>query len=310
MAQKRKYKNPYHQIQSELAEWLSLFAHDYSTTEIADALVERYPDRTTGDPKADHRLAKEAICTVNPNDSRYNAKKWDKQFRLTQANYLRELDQSHRQLTSKAVTALNAAYDNLESTISSLSPKEQISLVPKALLTLNQAIRSVRAPLPPVEQNDQDEETETEAESDAYAQAMQFLDKMDNQDKAEDMLRKGKSFDEITVETGITEEEMKEKIAREKVEHEVLGMYKNGMDPAEIQRRTELDFAYIDSIIDEAVNARIWDFDIRGKDDPEFHDKTRLLLKNGDGEDLDADSAAATTQTYPNQLLEEPRGNQ
>ena len=33
MAQKRKYKNPYHQTQSELAEWLSLFAHDYSTGE-------------------------------------------------------------------------------------------------------------------------------------------------------------------------------------------------------------------------------------------------------------------------------------
>ena len=113
MAQKRTYKNPYHQTQSELAEWLSLFAHDYSTTEVADALVERYLDRTTGDPKADHRLAKEAICTVNPNDSRYNAKKWDKQFRLTQANYLRELDHSHRQLASKAVSALNTAYDNL-----------------------------------------------------------------------------------------------------------------------------------------------------------------------------------------------------
>ena len=123
MTQKRKYKNPYHQTQSELAEWLSLFAHDYSTTEVADTLVERYPERTTGDPKDDHRLAKEAICTVNPNDSRYNAKKWDKQFRLTQANYLRELDQSHRQLASKAVSALNAAYDNLESTIASLKPK-------------------------------------------------------------------------------------------------------------------------------------------------------------------------------------------
>ena len=193
MAQKRKYKNPYHQTQSELAEWLSLFAHDYSTTEIADALVERYPDRGTGDPKADHRLAKEATCTVNPNDSRYNAKKWDKQFRLTQANYLRELDQSHRQLASKAVTALNAAYDNLESTISSLSPKEQIRLVPQALLTLNQAIRSVRAPLPPIVQNATDEDTEAKAQEDTkaeaqpvnYAALIELVDNFENQCKSQ-----------------------------------------------------------------------------------------------------------------------------
>ena len=187
MAQKRKYKNPYHQTQSELAEWLSLFAHDYSTGEVADALVERYPERTTGDPKADHRLAKEAICTVNPNDSRYNAKKWDKQFRLTQANYLRELDQSHRQLASKAVSALNAAYDNLESTISSLSPKEQIRLVPQALLTLNQAIRSVRAPLPPIVQNAPDEQnkldTETKAQPVNYAALVELVDNFENQCK-------------------------------------------------------------------------------------------------------------------------------
>ena len=191
MAQKRKYKNPYHQIQSELAQWLSLFAHDYSTTEVADALVDRYPERTTGDPKTDHRLAKEAICTVNPNDSRYNAKKWDKQFRLTQANYLRELDQSHRQLASKAVTALNAAYDNLESTISALSPKEQIRLVPQALLTLNQAIRSVRAPLPPIvqnapdEQNKPDEEVKAQAQPVNYTALIELVDNFENQCKAQ-----------------------------------------------------------------------------------------------------------------------------
>lgn len=272
MAQKRKYKNPYHQTQSELAEWLSMFAHDYSTTEVADALVERYPERTTGDPKADHRWAKEAICTVNPNDSRYNAAKWDKQFWLTQANYLRELNQSHRQLAAKAVSALNAVYDDLESTILALSPKERISLVPKALLTLNQAVRSVEAPPPPVEQNAPDEDTETDAK------IIQFLHEIENQGKAHDMLQKGKSFDEITAETGITEDEMREKAAREKVEHEVLGMYKNGMELAEIERRTNLGYAYIDSIIDNAINHRMYGFDIRGQNNPEFHNNTRSLL--------------------------------
>ena len=227
MAQKRKYKNPYHQTQSELAEWLFLFAHDYSTGEVAAALVERYPERTTGDPKADHRLAKEAICTVNPNDSRYNAKKWDKQFRLTQANYLRELDQSHRQLASKAVSALNTAYDNLESTISTLSPKEQISLVPKALLTLNQATRGVRVPLPSTEQNKPDEDIETKAQEETQAEAplpnyaalVELVDNFENQNRVENTLQEGKNLDETTVETDISENEMKGKTPRKKVEH-------------------------------------------------------------------------------------------
>ena len=47
-----------------------------------------------------------------------------------QANYLRELEKRYQQLASKAASALNAAHDSLESTIPSLSPKEQISLVP------------------------------------------------------------------------------------------------------------------------------------------------------------------------------------
>ena len=213
MAQKRKYKNPYHQTQSELSEWLFLFAHDYSTGEVVDTLLERYPDRTTGDPKTDHRLAKEAICTVNPNDSRYNAKKWDKQFRLTQANYLRELDRSHRQLASKAVSALNAAYDNLKSTISTLSPKEQISLVPKALFTLNQATKGVKVPPPSAKQNDPDEDNKTEAPLPNYAALVTLVRNFEKRHKAEKMLQEGKSFDEITAETGIPLNELKEKMA-------------------------------------------------------------------------------------------------
>ena len=107
MKEKPSYKNPYHQTQSELAEWLVLFARDYSTTGVADALVERYPERSTSDPKADRRFSKEAICTVNPNDSRYNAEKWGlMQYRLMQANYATErFSAPPDNSTSKSVTA-------------------------------------------------------------------------------------------------------------------------------------------------------------------------------------------------------------
>lgn len=37
--------------------------------------------------------------------------------RLTQANYLCELEKHHRQLGSQTATAFNAVYDNLEPTI-------------------------------------------------------------------------------------------------------------------------------------------------------------------------------------------------
>ncbi len=45
--------------------------------------------------KADQRWATEVICTVNLNDSRYNAEKWAKRYRLTQANYVTELGKRH-----------------------------------------------------------------------------------------------------------------------------------------------------------------------------------------------------------------------
>ena len=173
MTQKRKYKNPYHQTQSELAEWLSLFARDYSASQVAAALVERYPERTTGDPKADHRYAKEAICTVNPNDSRNNAEKWNKQFGLMQANYLRELESSHRQLATKALTALNAVYDILEPAIPDLSPKERVSLLPKAVLTLNQAAANINPPPPPAKQDCLDEANEASSSEEPIEAAMQ-----------------------------------------------------------------------------------------------------------------------------------------
>ena len=169
MTQKRKYKNPYHQTQSELAEWLAMFARDYSTAQVIAALVERYPGRTTCDPKADHRHAKEAICTVNPNDSRYNAEKWNKQFGLMQANYLRELESSHRQLATKALTALNAVYDIVKPAIPDLSPKERVSLLPKAMLTLNQAAKINLLP-PSIEQSCRNEEDEKPPSDDSEHQ--------------------------------------------------------------------------------------------------------------------------------------------
>ena len=298
MTQKRKYKNPYHQTQSELAEWLALFARDHSTTQVAEALVERYPERSTGDPKADHRLAKEAICTVNPNDSRYNAEKWAKQYRLMQANYITELDTCHRQLASKALTALNAAYDNLQSTLSSLSPKDQISLVPKALLTLSQAVEKIKAPLPPTLQivPRDDIEEEGEAEPDAGMRALQLVEKLSAQVKAQNMLLDGMNFDEVTAETGVTEDELREVMERQRVEHEVLGMYEIGMDPDEIRRRTNHSHTYIDSIIDKAVSLKFFDFDGQKQHDPTIHDRTRALLKNGDGKHPNTYSNATKTQ--------------
>ena len=292
MTQKRSYKNPYHQTQSELAEWLALFAQDFSTTEVADALVERYPERSTGDSKADRRLAKEAICTINPNDSRYNAEKWAKQYGLMQANYATAREKHLRQLESKSVTALNAAFDNLESTISSLSPKEQISLVPKALLTLNQAVKNIK---PPVSQA-QLENSEEDAEAEEHADLMASMDKRradrDNRKKARDMLREGRSFDEITAETGVDEDEMKNDLARQRVEEEVLSMKKNRLNREEIQRQTKLPYAYIDSLIDDIYDRRFYQFDIREEERQSNYERTRALSKNGNGEDLEADSDA------------------
>ena len=147
-------------------------------------------------------MAKEAICTVNPNDSRYSAEKWAKQYRLMQANYITEVFQSHSQLATKALRALSAAYDNLESTISSLSPKEQISLVPKARLTVTQAVKSVKPTSPPAEQDNSEEETEANKRA-ILIEIEKLKDDRTTGEKARVMLREGKSFDEITAETGV-----------------------------------------------------------------------------------------------------------
>ena len=210
MTQKRKYKNPYHQSQSELVEWLVMFAHDYSTSQVAAALVERYPERTTGDAKADQRYAKEAICTVNPNDSRYNAEKWNKQFELMQAKYLRELGSSHRQLATKAVTALNAVYDILQPAIPDLSPKERVSLLPKAVLTLNQAAANIKPPPPTNEQGCRDEENDKPT-SDDFETEQDVLDRLLRYrpvSRGPEMPCESNGSPETAPETGCTEAEM------------------------------------------------------------------------------------------------------
>ena len=261
-------------------------------TEVADALVERYPERSTGDSKADRRLAKEAICTINPNDSRYSAEKWAKQYRLMQANYATAREKHLRQLESKSVTALNAAFDNLESTISSLSPKEQISLVPKALLTLNQAVKNIKPPVSQAQLDNSEEDAEAEEHAALMASINKGLADRDNRNKARDMLREGRSFDEITAETGVDEDEMKNDLARQRVEEEVLSMKKNRLNREEIQRQTKLPYSYIDSLIDDIYDRRFYRFDIREEKRQSNYERTRALSKNGNGEDLEADSDA------------------
>ena len=290
MKEKPSYKNPYHQTQSELAEWLALFAQDYSTTEVADALVERYPERSTGDSKADRRLAKEAICTVNPNDSRYNAEKWAKQYGLMQANYATAREKHLRQLESKSVTALNAVFDNLESTISSLSPKEQISLVPKALLTLNQAVKNINPPVSQAQLDNSEEDAEEQAKF--ATEVDEMMNRIHREDKARDMLWEGKSFDEIREETGVDEDILKNDMARRRVEDEVINMVNNYKNREEIQRQTKLAYAYIDRLIDNRNVRRIYRFGYREEEPQSYYERTRALSKNGNGEDLEADSDA------------------
>ena len=263
----------------------------YSTTKVADALVERYPERSSGDPKADRRLAKEAICTVNPNDSRYNAEKWAKQYGLMQANYITELQKCRRQLASKSVTVLNAVYDDVESTIPSLSPKERLTLLPKALLTLNQAVKNA-AVLPPSTEQVSPED----AEAEERAQSLASIDEFKNRrraNKARDMLWEGKSFDEITTQTHVDEDQIKNDLARQRVEEEVIGMKKSGLNREEIQQRTKLSYAYIDCLTDHIDDRRMYRFGLQEEERPTDYEKTRALSKNGNGEDLAADSDAA-----------------
>ncbi len=292
MTEKRSFKNPYHQTQSELAEWLVLFAQDHSTAEVADALVDRYPERSSGDPKADRRLAKEAVCTVNPNDSRYNAEKWANQYRLMQANYFEERENRMRQLASKSVSALNATFDNLESTISSLSPKEQISLVPKALLTLSQAVKNVTPPAPQTEPDISEEDAESEERAKTLAE-LEELTSQEMEKIAREMLWEGKSFDEITARTSVDEDQIKNDLARQWVEDEVIRMINGGMNREQIRGQTKIPYAYIDYLMDHADDHRIYPFALQEEEPPTDYEESGALSDNGSGEDLAADSDAA-----------------
>ena len=209
-----------------------------------------------------------------------------------QANYITEVFQSYSQLTTKALRALNAAYDNLESAIPALSPKEQVSLVPKALLTLSQAVKSVKPTSPPAQQDNSEEETEANKRA-ILIEIEKLKDDRTTGEKARVMLREGKSFDGITAETGVAIDAMKNDMARQRVEEEVLEMYKNGMNREEIQRQTKLAYAYIDRLIDNRNVRRIYRFGCREEEPQSYYERTRALSKNGNGEDLDADSDAA-----------------
>ncbi|MDE0184550.1 MAG: hypothetical protein OXP71_03715 [Candidatus Poribacteria bacterium] len=262
-----------------------LFAQDFSTAEVADALVARYPERSTGDPKADHRWAKEAVCTVNPNDSRYNAEKRAKQYGLMQANHVKGREKRIRQLESKSERALNAAFDILEPTISSLSPKERLTLLPKALLPLIQAVKSVNPPVTRTEQ----ETLEREAEEGAQIQAE--IEEYTNRIRPEiarDRLWEGESFDEITRQTRLDEDQIKNDLARQRVDGEVIGMIKSGLNREEIQEQTNLPYAYIDRLMENPDEDRIYRFALPEEEPPTDDEKIGALSGNGSGENLAA----------------------
>ena len=86
---------------------------------------------------------------------------------------------------------------------------------------------------------------------------------------------------------------MKNDMARQRVEEQVLEMYKNGMNREGIQEQTGLAYAYIDSLIDNPNDRGFYQFDLRKKEDPAYITRNRTLSKNGNGEELDADSDAA-----------------
>jgi hypothetical protein len=197
-----------------------------------------------------------------------------------------------RQLASKSVSALNATFDNLESTISSLSPKEQISLVPKALLTLSQAVKNVTPPAPQAELDIPEEDAEAENRDQIMAE-LEVLTKRERQRIAREMLWEGDNFDVITAGTHVDEEQIKNDLARQWVEDEVIRMIKSGMNREEIQGKTKLPFAYIDSLIDHLDDTRIYRFALPEEEPPTDYDETSTLSDNGSGEDLSADSDAA-----------------
>ena len=86
---------------------------------------------------------------------------------------------------------------------------------------------------------------------------------------------------------------MKNDMARQRVEEEVLEIYKDGMSREEIQERTGLAYAYIDSLIDNPNDRRYYQFDIGKEEDPAYLNRVRARSTNGDGEELDAESDAA-----------------
>ena len=85
---------------------------------------------------------------------------------------------------------------------------------------------------------------------------------------------------------------LKDDMARRRVEDEVIGMVQNYKKREEIQRETKLAYAYIDRLIDNRNVRRIYRFGYREEERQSNYERTRALSKNGNGEDLEADSDA------------------
>ena len=114
------------------------------------------------------------------------------------------------QLATKAVTALNAVYDILEPAIPDLSPKERVSLLPKAVLTLNQAAANVNLPPPSIEQGCRDEEN-GKPTSDDFEKEQDVLDRLfkyERMSREPEMPCESNGSPETASKTGCTKAEM------------------------------------------------------------------------------------------------------
>ena len=104
------------------------------------------------------------------------------------------------------------------------------------------------------------------------------------------MLWQGKSFDEISKQTHVDEDQIKNDLARQRVEGEVIGMIKSGLNREEIQEQTKLPSAYIDSLIDDVDEDRIYRFALQEEESSTDDEETGALSKNGSAKDFAADS--------------------
>ena len=106
----------------------------------------------------------------------------------------------------------------------------------------------------------------------------------------EDMLWEGNSFDEISKQTHVDEDQIKNDLARKRVEDEVIGLIKDGSNREEIQEQTKLPFAYIDSLLENPNEDRIYRFALQEEESSTDVVETGTLSKNVSATDFAADS--------------------